>query len=614
MGRGGPGSPRESETPQSAYRSMVVSIRFRDQISRTYHLLLKKAGLTLKTPSGKLSVSRCVPILDWLPKYERSWFRGDVIAGVTLWGLLVPEAIAYSGLANLPPQVGLYTLLASLVAFAVLGSSRHLVCAGTTAAQVMLASVVIALNPPSPEAYYSLATALVLLTGLMFFLCAIFRLGFITQFISTPVMHGFITGTAIYIMVKQLPKVFGIPRVTGETLQLIAQLVNHLGQTNYVTLAVGIVGLMVLLGLEKAVPRVPSGLAVFVFGVLAGTFLGLPSLGVQVVGSIPQGLPSLNIPQVSMEDTLNLLPGAAAIVLIVFSEAIGASSAFAEKHGYETRPNQDLFAFSVANMGSGLLGGYVAGGSTSSTAVNERAGAKTQLSSIFAAILALLTVVALTPLFHNLPEAILAALIINAVRGLVKIRDLRLFYRLQRQEFALGMAALLGVITLGLLRGLLIAIIFSLILVLARSSRPHVAVLGEAPETKGTYRDVTRHPEGKQIPGLLIVRAASPLLYYNCRYFRTCLEERLRESTAPAKAVLIDMHANDNLDITCAETLGKLADELHKDGIELMLADLHKPALDFARRSSLIDKIGEGKIFPSVQAGVDAFTRKCLQG
>jgi len=548
-----------------------------------------------------------------LPKYQRSWLRGDVIAGVTLWGLLIPEAIAYSGLANLPPQVGLYTLLTSLVAFAVFGSSRHLVCAGTTAAQVMLASVVMTLNPSGPTAYYSLATTLVLLVGVIFLLCALFRLGFITQFISQPVMLGFIAGTAIYVIVKQLPKLFGVPRGTGETIQLILQLASHLGQTNYATLAIGVAGLILLISLERLVSRIPSGLVVFIFGILVSTFLDLSSIGVQIVGRIPQGIPSPSIPDVSADDVFSLLPGAAGIVLLVFSEAIGASSAFAEKHGYETRPNQDLFAFSIANIGSGLLGGYVAGGSTSSTAVNEKAGAETQLSAILAAVLALFTVAALTSLFYNLPEAILAALIINAVRGLIRLRDLKLFYRLQRQEFLLGMAALVGVITLGLLRGLLIAIILSLILVLARSSRPRVSVLGEVPGAVGAYRDITRHPEAKQIPGLLILRLTSPLLYYNCRYVRDRFKELLRQTHPPARTVLIDMHANDSLDITSAEILGKFLDEFRKEGIEVMFADLHKPVLDFARQSGLVEKIGEEEIFLTVQAAVDTFNRRRLK-
>jgi high affinity sulfate transporter 1 len=530
-----------------------------------------------------------------------------MIAGVTLWGLLVPEAIAYSGLANLPPQVGLYTLLTSLAAFAIFGSSKHLVCAGTTAAQVMLASVVMSLNPSSPSAYYSLATALVLLVGAVFLVCSLFRLGFITQFISEPVMLGFIAGTAIYVTVKQLPKLFGVPRGTGETIQLILQLVGNLGQTNYATLAIGVAGLVVLISLERLAPRIPSGLVVFVFGIFVGTVLDLPSFGVQIVGRIPQGIPSPTIPEVSVDDLLNLLPGAAGIMLLVFSEAIGASSAFAEKHGYETRPNQDLFAFSIANFGSGILGGYVAGGSTSSTAVNEKAGAQTQLSTILAAGLALFTVAALTSLFHNLPEAILAALIINAVRGLIRVRDLRAFYRLQRQEFALGMIALVGVVTLGLLRGLLIAIILSLVLVIARSSRPHVSVLGEVPRSKGAYRDATRYPEARQVSGLLILSLTSPLVYYNCKYVRESFKELIRRSHPPPKAILINMHANESLDITAAQMLGKFLDELHEQGTEVMFADLHKPVIDFARQSGLLDKIGERDIFLNVQAGVDAF-------
>lgn len=484
----------------------------------------------------KLSgLARSIPILDWLPKYNREWLRPDIIAGITVCGLVIPEAIAYAGLAGLPPQAGLYTILASLAAYAIFGTSRQMVVAGTSASAVLLASTVTDLNPSDPSAYYALAAGLILIVGLLFLVAGIFRLGFITQFLSRPVMEGFIFGLAIFVSVGQMPKLFGLTKGEGNTVQQLLHIVTDIDQSNWATFAVGIAALILLFGLDRARKRIPGGLVALLLGIVLSSLLNLSSYGAKIVGSIPAGLPTPGLPHIGPLNTWVLLPGAVGIVLVVFSESLGAANAFAEKHDYDIKPDQELFAFSAANLGSGLLGGLVAGGSMSQTAVNDGAGARSEVSTIVAAALGFVTVIALTSLFYSLPEAVLAALIIHAVSHLMKVAEMQQFYSLQKTEFWLGMTALLGVILIDVLPGLMIAVITSLIYVIYKSSRPHGALLGRVPEAKGVYTDLERHPENQPVPGLVIFRLDSPLYYANASLVKERVKTLIRRANRRQK-------------------------------------------------------------------------------
>jgi high affinity sulfate transporter 1 len=453
--------------------------------------------------SGLSRLSKFLPILSWLPRYDRKWLRLDIIAGITVWGLIIPEAIAYAGLAGLPPQAGLYTIPVSLVAYAVFGTSRQMVVAGTSASAVLLASTIQDMNPIDANAYYSLAAGLILIVGLLFLVAGIFRLGFITQFLSRPVMEGFIFGLAIFVSVSQMPKLFGLTKGEGDTVQQFLHIITHIGQSNWATFAVGIGALILLFGMDRISRRIPGGLVALILGILLSSLLNLSNYGVAIVGSIPAGLPSPGLPHIGPINTWILLPGAIGIVLVVFCESLGAANAFADKHGYEIKPDQDLFAFSAANLGSGLLGGLVAGGSMSQTAVNDGAGARSEISTIIAAALGLVTVVALTSLFYSLPEAVLAALIIHAVSHLMKVAEMQRFYNLQRVEFYLGMTALLG----------------------------------RVPGAQGIYTDLERHPENMPIPGLVIFRLDSPLYFANAQPVRDRVKALVKESSPPARAL-----------------------------------------------------------------------------
>ena len=548
-------------------------------------------------PSG---LRRFVPILSWLPAYERGNARFDLIAGATLWGLLVPESIAYAGLAGLPPEAGLYTLLATLAAYVVFGTSRHLVVAATSASAVLLATAVASVGPVHADEYAADAAAVVLFCAGLLLLAGALRLGFIAQFLSRPVMEGFVFGLAIFVTVKQLPNLFGIPKGEGNTLQQLAHLLTHLDETSAATLAVGAGALLLLVVAERFLPRLPGGLLALVLGIAISGALDLSQHGVAIVGSVPGGLPSVGIPDIETGNIATLMAAAAGMVLVIFSESLGAAQAFATKYGYEIDPNQELIALGAANAGSGLIGGLAGGGSLSQSAVNESAGARSEISPLFASVLILVTVLFLTPLFKNLPEAVLAALIIHAVSRLWKFKQFGLYYREQRIEFWLGIATLAGVTLIDVLPGLLIGVLAMLLLVIYNASRPHIGVLAEVPGAPGAFGDVERHPDYERLPDLLVLRLEATLFYANATLVRDRVKYLVGACEPLPRAVILELTANAALDITSAEMLEQLTTTLRSAGIDLALADLRQPVVDMARRTGLVETLGEDRIFVTV--------------
>ena len=558
-------------------------------------------------PSG---IRRLLPILTWLPTYDRGFLRFDAIAGATLWGLLVPESIAYAGLAGLPPQAGLYTLLATLAAYAVFGTSRHLVVGATSAAAVLLATAVASVAPATADEYAANAAAVVLFCAGLFLLAGLLRLGFVAQFLSRPVMEGFVFGLAIFVTVKQLPKLFGLPKGEGNTIQQLVHVLTHLADTSGATLAVGAGALVLLFAIERSASRLPGGLIVLVLGIVISGALGLAEHGVAIVGTVPTGLPSVSVPDIKSEDIATLMAAAAGMALVVFSESLGAAQNFATKHGYDIDPNQELMALGAANAGSGFLGGLAAGGSLSQSAVNESAGARSEASPLVAAALILVTVLFLTPLFKNLPEAVLAALIIHAVSHLWKVKQFKLYYREQRIEFWLGLATLAGVILIDVLPGLVIGVVAMLLFVIYTASKPHLAVLGRAPDLPGFYGDVERHPDYVQVPDLLVVRVEAELFYANATLVRDRVKQLVGASEPLPRAVILEPTAGDTLDITSTEMLEQLTTTLHSAGIDFALADLRQPVIDMARRAGLLATLGEDRIFRTVDEAVRALSKE----
>jgi sulfate permease, SulP family len=563
-----------------------------------------------KLPQKFEAFARIFPIFGWLPSYESEWLRADVIAGLTLWGILVPEAIAYAAMAGAPPEAGLYTLLGSLVVYAILGTTRQAASAPTSGSSIMMAAVVAPFLVTDPTELAELLVLLVLVVGIILLLCGLMRLGFVTAFISHSVMTGFIFGLAIHIAVNQAPKLFGLPRGHGETIYQIWDLIGQLSSTNWVTFIVGVVALALLYGLEARCPRAPGPLLIMVGGILVVSVFRLSNeYGVRIVGAMQTGLPALSLPKVNFDDVLDLLPGALAIVLFVVSETLGVGHTLGRQYGYDIDPNQELIALGAANVTSACLGGLVSGCSMSSTAVNDRAGAKSQLSSLAAAGMVLITLVALMPLFHNLPEAVLGAIVIYAVTRMMKVSELKRFYQFHVDEFAQAMLALFGVILVGILPGLAIAIVLSLLRFIWGASYLSVTRLGPVPGKEHAYGNIEHPAERSPIQGLEILRLNGPLFFANALRFRNEVRSLLSGSN-PLKAILINLHANFGIDLSSTDVLLGLVAEAKKTNTEVLFAELQDPVRQMFRRSGLLDRVGEDRLFSTVDDGVQDYLKR----
>jgi len=549
-----------------------------------------------------------VPIATWLPKYQRNLLRADVIAGITVWGVVVPSAMADAGLAGMPPQAGLYAAFAGLIAFAIFSTSKHVKVSATATAAVMSAAIVSELNPGGDLARYAALSAMMaLLVGAIIVVVGSVKLGFISEFISKPVITGFLFGVGIDIIVRQAPKLFGIPGGSGNVFARIAQLISGIGGTNIWTLGIGLVSLSLILILRRYCPRIPGPLVALVLGILISSTLKLNQQGVSVVGSIPNGLPSLTIPNVSIPDLTLLMAEAGGLVFLTIGETISLSRGFAARHNYDIDPNQDLIALGVANLSSGLFQGFTIGASKSPTLTGDQAGNQTQLSSIVSSILVVATLVLLAPFFTSLPNAVLAAVVISAVARLLDVKTLVWFYRDFRRDFLPAIIALLGVIAIDLVPGLLIAVFLSIVMVVYVASKPHLAVLGRVPSQPNNYSDSARHPEVKSLPGLLILRIDTPLFFANANVTRSQILKSISTSVPPPKAVLLDIGASAGLDFTSLDMLKTLFSELEATKIELLLAHVSDPVREKLRRSGLLDKLGESRIFLSLDSGVQDF-------
>jgi sulfate permease, SulP family len=571
-------------------------------------------------PEQQKPVSRlktAIPVLGWLPSYQTAWLAADVIAGLTLWGLVVPEAMAYAGIAGLPPQAGLYTLLASLLVYALLGTSRHLVVQATSATAALIASSVMAAlvataaaEASDPETYQAYASAFVLVTALVFLVAGLARLGFITQFLSKPVMDGFVMGLALFVAVGQLYKLFGVAKPDGNTVEKFFGILKELPQANWVTFAVGASSLALLFLLPRWNKKIPAGLVVLFGSILLSAALDLNGqFGVEVVGTLPQGLPSLALPQVPLTTYMAMILPAIGTLLVAYSEALGAAREFAEKHGYEVDANQELNAHAVANLASAVVGGMIAGGSLSASAVKEGAGARSQVANLVTWAVTIVTVLFLTPLFATLPEAVLAALIIHAVWHIIVARKLRQARLASRTEFALGVLALGGVLFIDVLQGMLIGLLASLALFIYQTSRPHLSSLGRVPGVPGAYSSLERHPENVPVPGVLILRLDSPMVYYNALTVRDHIKALIAATQPPPRAIILDAGGQDQLDLTSAEVMRGLVQEMARAGIAVCVAELHAPVAQFAERIGATVILSEGRRFPTVDAAVRALEK-----
>lgn len=563
-------------------------------------------------PSEALAslVARYVPISRWLPAYPREWLRPDLVAAITSWGVMVPVALAYAGLAGVPPELGLVTAFAALAAYAVFGTSRHAKVTASSTMAIMSASVVADAAGGDPASYVALTAALALIVGVILVAAGLARLGFISDFLTKSVVTGFIFGLAITIIVGQLPKILGVPGLGGSLPEQVVQLIGSLPDTNPYTLAVGLSALVLILVLRRVSRRIPGPLVALVLGIIAVPALDLESYGVSVVGEVATGVPLPSIPAVSLSSLPFLTLGAAGIVFLAVGESVGAARAYATKHRYEIDTDQELLALGAANLSSGLFGGFTADASLSQTATAETAGAKSQLASLVTSGLILATALLLAPLFRNLPNAVLGAIVIAAVLGLMDVGEMRRYWAWRRTDFVIATAAMVGVLLTTVLAGMVLAVLLSVMFVLYRASRPYVAALGRMPGYRATFADASRHPEAELIPGLVVVRLDAPLYFFNANVARAQILELVAARRPAPRGVLIDLAATADLDVTAADMLAELVANLRSQDVEVLLAQVKGAVRDRLRKTGLMAELGEERVYLSVGAGVSDFLRR----
>ncbi|WP_454042096.1 SulP family inorganic anion transporter [Cellulosimicrobium sp. Marseille-Q8652] len=537
-------------------------------------------GRAAPAPRGRAPL-----LLGSLRGYQKAWLQDDLVAGLTVWAVLVPESLAYATIAGVSPVVGLYSAVPSLILYAVFGSSRHLVVGPMSATAALSAGVVAVFAPGDAQFFTALTTGVALVTGVLCLVAGIARLGFVASFISEPVLKGFVVGVALTIIVGQLPSLLGVEKGEGNFFEKAWAVVTELGSANGTTVVLGLGTLVLLLALKRWAPKVPGSLVAVALGIAAILVLSLDDRGVDVVGPIDAGLPALGFPDMDWGDYTALIGPSAGVMLVGFAEALGAAKTYAAREGYDIDPNRELVGMGAANLGSGLASGMVVNGSLSKTAVNGGAGARSQLSGLTAAVLVVLTLLFLTPVFESLPEATLAAVVIAAVVELVDVRSLRRLYGYAtplsrklyggsaRHDFWAALATALGVLVLDTLPGLVIGVLLSLLLLLGRASRPHVARLvrsGEGVWVDEDRRAALGRPAGEHVPGVLVVRVESGLFFANADTVRAAVRG-LAEAERP-RTVVLDTETVPFLDSAAAEMLVTLRTDLARTGATLVLA------------------------------------------
>jgi sulfate permease, SulP family len=537
-----------------------------------------------------------LPILGWLPNYQRTWLRTDLIAGLTVVALLIPEGMAYAQIAGVPPQTAFYAAPIGLLAFAVFGTSRQLVVAVSAIIATMSFATVSLIAAPNTAEFILLTAALAVFAGLISILAGLLKLGRVAQFFSDSVMVGFITGLALIVMVKQVPKLLGIEGGQGNFWERTVEIIIHLPETHLATLVTGILCLILLITLEHYFHKIPAALVALVFGILISVVFGLEARGVEVVGAIPAGLAPPQWPAVGLQNWWLLFPGAVGLALVNFAEAIGPARNFAASHKYKMDANQELIGLGAANFGAGLFQGFPIGSSLSKSAANDRAGAHSQMSGIIAAAVTVVVALLFTQFFYALPEAALGAIVIVAVSGMVKVAKINHLYHVRRADFVLAVVALLAVLTFETLEALLIAVIVSLFALVWRASQPRLAVLGRIPG-RLEFSDIRRNPENITLPGLLMVRPENGLFFANAAGFREAIITELISSTEPIRAVLIDLGATTDLDVPSADMLAELGEELHSRDVRFMLMRVIAPVRLMLGAAGAMEKINPQDIF-----------------
>jgi high affinity sulfate transporter 1 len=551
-----------------------------------------------------------VPITAWLPEYQRAWLPTDLLAGLAVWSLTVPQAMAYSSIAGVPPVYGLFSVPLAVIAYAIFGSSSTLSIGPGTGVAIISAATVGALAAQGSDDFLALTFAMALLVGVLYVIFGILRLGWVADFLANPVLKGFMQGLALVVLVGQMPKIFGVEGGSGNFFQELWAIIIQLPQANLVTTCIGLLSLALLFAFKRFAPKTPGALVTVILAILLTTIFDLANkYGVSVVGTVDTSLPPLGLPHVALADLAALVPGALAIIMVGYAKSLGMAKTAAETTGEKIDPNQELIAMGMSNASSGFSSGYVVVGSMSRTSLVFGSGGRTQVALLVNGGLVILTLLFLMPFFQNLPNATLGAIVIHAMIGLLEPSYFRRLYRISRPEFWSSMAAFLGELFFGTLPGVFMGVGLSLLVLIRQVTRPGTAIIGRMPD-KETYRDVTLYPEAETVPGLLIFRFDSPLIFTNSTCFTDEVQRYIEAAETTVQEVLVNAETMNNMDTTGTDQLIKLREELEKDGIRLAFAKVKDPVRDMMRRTGAEEAIGAENFYGSVDEGVRAFLNR----
>ncbi|UXH50238.1 SulP family inorganic anion transporter [Pseudomonas aeruginosa] len=552
-----------------------------------------------------MPLARWVPGLDSLLHYRRAWFRPDVQAGLSVAAIQIPTAIAYAQIAGFPPQVGLYACILPMLIYALIGSSRQLMVGPDAATAAMVAAAITPLAAGDPQRLVDLSMIVAIMVGLFSIVAGLARAGFIASFLSRPILVGYLNGIGLSLLVGQLGKLFGYEAATSGFVAGILALLENLLHIHWPTLILGSLSLLLMVLLPRRFPQLPGALCGVLLASLAAALLGLDRYGVELLGEVPAGLPQLSWPQTSLEELKSLLRDATGITVVSFCSAMLTARSFAARHGYSINPNHEFVALGLANIGAGVSQGFAISGADSRTAVNDMVGGKTQLVGVVAALVIAATLLLLNKPLGWVPMPALGAVLLLAGWGLIDVQALKGFWKLSRFEFSLCLLTTVGVLSVGVLPGIFVAVSIAVLRLLYYTYRPSDAVLGWMHGIDGQV-ELAKYPQATTLPGLVIYRFDAPLLFFNADYFKQRVLAVVDGSERP-NAVLLNAEAMTNLDISGLATLHEVQQTLKAQGVHLSLARVTGQTLDLLQRSSMLGEIKPPLVFSSVRSGVSAY-------
>ena len=560
-------------------------------------------------PSG---IARFLPIVMWLPNYDRAWLRADVIAGLSVWALMVPSTMGYATVSGVPVQYGLYAAAAGLIGYALFTTSKQVTQGPSSSTAAVVGATVLAIAAAGSDEAVAIAAAIAMVAGLIYVVMYLLKLGWISEFLSASVLTGFTFGIGINVVAGELFKITGVQSSGSNTWQELWAWVTTLPQLNVATLVVGVSALVLIFGMKMLAPKVPGALLTVALAIAATYFLNLGNMGVELIGDVPRGLPKIVVPNIGLIfNNLALILGASVgLILIGFSVSTAAVREYANKYNYRVDINQELLAQGMANISSSFVQGFFENASLSKSPINDQAGARSQVSNLAQAVSIILTLVFFAPLFSYLPEAVLGAVIIEAmVMGVMDVPEMKRLFRVKRFDFYGALAALLGVLTFGILPGVAIGVALSFVWLVAVSAVPSIPELGRKPDSD-TFYDIEQHPDGQTYPGLSILRFDGGLVFVNA----DALTDRMRDiyvrANSTLSGIILSMEGVDYIDADGADALKKIANAGKSANVAVYLARVKSQVIDVLNRDGVVDLIGADHIHDDIAAAVEMHLRK----